>query len=243
MKEMAASSPKTSPPRTLVNFWADAVLLVAAVLTFGVGLVLLLCFHMGEGAFATSAFGVERLTWLNLHRLVATLVLASTGMHAALHWEAIATRVWLTFAGPARKRAAVEVVLYASFSIVVLTGFVVWILVGQSTPPVGPVVLAKLTPERHRWVDVHNLVGLLALGMAVRHMVRRWRWMTHAAARVMRIRQSTPADRAEDVVVRTEEILLPSTLLLVLGRLAGALMHWYDSWFDPPPPRRPSIGE
>jgi len=64
----------------------------------------------------------------------------------------------------------------AAFStgLVLLLGF----HVGHGTTasaPFGPVDVARASPARHPWIDVHHLSSLLSLGLLVHHVGRRRR--------------------------------------------------------------------
>ena len=73
--------------RRNLNLLLDWLLLVAALVAFSTGLVLLVRFHMGHGAFATSALGLGKLLWLNVHRFAAAIFAATAVTHVALHWR------------------------------------------------------------------------------------------------------------------------------------------------------------
>ena len=151
----------------------DVVLLVAAFLTFASGLVLFLDLHRDEGAFRTSALGLTRLTWLNLHRLPALIVVAAIGLHLALNWAAFVARLVHGFARKRKSRAIPELVLYVTFWTVALTGIIAWLFVSGSAPLAGPVPLGWLHHTRHHMVEVHHSVGLVALLLTAHHVGHR----------------------------------------------------------------------
>ena len=166
------------------------VLLVAAFLTFGSGLVLFLGFHAGGGAFRTSSLGLTRLAWLNLHRLPALIVVFAIGLHIALNSRAFVARLRNGFSRKSKSRAIPELVLYVTFWTVALTGIVAWFFVAGSAPLAGPVPLGWLHPARHHVVEVHHIVALVALPLAVHHVGHRW----HRLARGLGSRaHGTPA--------------------------------------------------
>ncbi len=155
----------------------DVVLLATAFLTFASGLVLFLRFHMGGGAFRTSALGLTRLAWLNLHRLPALLLVAVLGLHLILNGRAFRSRLRNGFARKSQARAVPELVLYGTFWTAALTGIVAWFFVSGSAPIEGPVPFGWLYPARHHVVEVHHIVALVALVLAVHHVGHRWHRM------------------------------------------------------------------
>lgn len=67
--------------RSHLKLRVDLVLLVAGALTFLPGLVLLVGFRMGPGAFRASALRAPRLVWLGVHRIAAVVLAAAMGLH------------------------------------------------------------------------------------------------------------------------------------------------------------------
>jgi hypothetical protein len=161
-------------PRYQFKLLVDVVLLVAAFLTFASGVFLFFEFHVGAGAFRTAALGLTRLTWLNLHRLPALIVVAGIGFHVGLNWKGFVARLRHGLSRERKSRAVSELVLYATFGTVAVTGIVVWLFISGSAPIEGPVPLKHIT---HQLVDIHNLVGLVALALAAHHVGHRWRAM------------------------------------------------------------------
>jgi hypothetical protein len=164
-------------PRNQFKLLVDAVLLVVALLTFASGMLLFFEFHVGKGAFRTSAFGLTRLTWLDIHRLPALIVVAGIGFHLALNWGGFVGRLRGSFSRNRKSRAVSELVLYLTFGTGAMTGIVVWLLGKGSAPLAGPVPLGQLHPIRHQLVDIHNIVGLVALALVAHHVGHRWHRM------------------------------------------------------------------
>jgi len=163
--------------RTRFKLMVDVVLLVAAFLTFASGLVLFIDLHRDLGALRTSALGLSRLAWLNLHRLPALVAVSAIVLHLALNWAAFVARLRNGFARNSKSRAIPELVLYGTFWTVALTGIVAWFFVAGSPPLAGPVPLAWLHPTRHHVIEVHHVVALVALPLAVHHVWHRWQRM------------------------------------------------------------------
>jgi len=153
------------------------VLLVAAFLTFASGLVLFIDLHRGQGAFRASALGLTRLTWLNLHRLPALIVVSAIVVHLALNWRAFVARLRNGFSRNSKSRAIPELVLYVTFWIVATTGIVAWFFVDGSAPLAGPVQLGWLHHTRHHVVEVHHIVALVVLTLTAHHVGHRWHRM------------------------------------------------------------------
>lgn len=164
--------------KTTLNLVIDALMLAASLLSFASGLVLLLRFHVGGGAFATEAMGLSRLWWLNLHRLPAVVVLATAAMHIALHWKPLFART--TKAMKTCRHPGADRVMYWAFPVVAAAGFVAWFMDGSS-PMAGPAVLGYPSHARHAWIDVHNVAGVVALPVTLHHTLHRWNWMVRTA--------------------------------------------------------------
>jgi hypothetical protein len=166
--------------RARVNYWADVAALAAAILVFATGLLLLTFFHMGHGPLRGSEFGVSRLAWVDIHRFGAIALLAAIAIHVQIHWRAIAARIvraWRRLPGGARRS---DLALYAGFAAISLTGLIAWFVAPGSPPVLGPASLGRAAPERHVWIDLHNLSGFIALPAAIVHVRRHLRWMLHA---------------------------------------------------------------
>lgn len=163
--------------RRELNLLLDWVLLAAALATFSTGLVLLLCLHAGDGASAAAALGVDRLIWVNVHRLSAALALAGVTTHVALHWRAFRSRLANVIARRTKRPVDSEAVLYATFLIAAFTGFVAWLALEGSTPLFGPAVIGPASGARHPWIDTHHLSSLVSLALIVHHVGHRWRLM------------------------------------------------------------------
>jgi hypothetical protein len=182
-------------PRNQFKLLVDVVVLVAALLTFVSGMFLFFDFHVGKGAFRTFALGLSRLTWLNIHRMPALIVVAGIGLHVALNWKGFVARLQHGLSRKRKKRAISELILYVTFGTVAMTGIVVWLLVKGSAPLAGPIALGQLHPIRHQLVDIHNIAGLLALALTVHHVGHRWGQMVRGLRSWARRSQGECADR------------------------------------------------
>jgi len=164
------------------NLLLDWALLLAGLTAFSTGIVFLFRFHVGEGPFATSALGLDRLVWLNLHRLSAALVLAVVATHVALHFRTFKRRVTALFARQTRRRDRPELLLYLVFLIAVSTGFAAWWIVEGSSPLLGPAILGRASASRHPWVDTHHVSSLVALALVAHHIGHRRRFLVPRTA-------------------------------------------------------------
>jgi len=163
--------------RREVNVLLDWVVLATGLLTFATGLVLLLHFHVGRGALAASALGVDKLVWLNVHRLCAALLIAGVAAHVTLHWRAFCGRLRIP------RLVNSESILYAAFAASALTGLVAWFVLDGSSPLLGPAVIGLASHGRHAWIDTHHVSSLVSLLLVVHHVGHRWRFMRVQAAR------------------------------------------------------------
>ena len=166
---------RTLSAKERVRGAAGLVLLAAAALTFVTGLVLFFGFHVGGGHLRGAVLGLPRLVWLNLHRLPALVVAVSLGLHLALNARAFLARLRRGLVGKLGAGNGAELALYLAFLTVVLTGLAAWFLLGGSPALEGPVRLGRPPQLRHRFLDIHNIVGLAAFAAAVHHVGHRWR--------------------------------------------------------------------
>ena len=166
------------------------VLLVASALAFAAGLVLLTRFHMGHGSLGSAALGLSRLGWLDLHRVAALVAVTALAGHLTLDWRGLVGWVRGAFRPKRARGAVLELLLYAAFGTVAITGLAAWWLVDGSTPFLGPVPLGRLPHARHELVDVHDLSGLIALVFVVHHVGHRWQRLQRAL-----LRRGAPAER------------------------------------------------
>jgi hypothetical protein len=166
--------------RRELNLLLDWILLVTALVTFSTGLVLLLCFHVGDRAFAISALGQSKLFWLNLHRFLAVIVTIGTVTHVGLHWRAFRSILTNVFT---RRRRPInsELIMYIVFFTAMLTGLVAWLVLEGSSPILGPAVIGFASSTRHPWIDTHHISSLISLGLIVHHVGHRWRFMVRRA--------------------------------------------------------------
>lgn len=168
------------PIRTRVNNSANLLALAAAILVLSTGLLLLAHFHAGAGSLRASGLGQSRLVWVNLHRLGALAFLAAVAVHLQLHWRPVAAQFERVCGRKPGKVSRADLVLYAGFAAVSLTGLTAWFTVPGSPPVFGPVTLNGLEPHRRFWIDLHHWSGLIVLPAVVIHIRRRFRSLLRA---------------------------------------------------------------
>jgi hypothetical protein len=159
----------------------DWVLLAAGLTTFSTGLVLLFCFHVGQGPFATSTLGVDRLVWLNLHRLSAVPVILCVITHVGLHFKTFLARLKNIARRGAKRPINSELIMYAAFFVAAFTGLVAWWFLAGSSPLFGPAVIGRISSTRHPWIDTHHISSLVSLMLIAHHIGHRWRFLFRRA--------------------------------------------------------------
>jgi hypothetical protein len=163
--------------RVNLRLLVDSVLLGAALLTFASGLVLLLAFHVDHGTARSSALGLGRLAWLNLHRIPALVVAAGLMLHLAVDWKAFRTRLRNFVRRDRNPHAVAENLLCLTLATAVLAGLAAWLLLDGSALLLAPAPRGPASASRHGLIDIHNVAGLVALPLAVHHIAHRWRWL------------------------------------------------------------------
>jgi hypothetical protein len=155
--------------RSTVNRRINMTSLLVSVLVFGTGLILLFCFHVGDGAHRMDLLGLRKMLWLGIHLASSIAFFVCSVVHIHMHWKYIMTVVtrWRANLPKKTKSTTYEQALMLIAAIVVLwAGFYAWIVFPDATLE---------NRAYHRWIDIHNRVGIfLLIGMGV-HIKRRWR--------------------------------------------------------------------
>ena len=80
----------------------------------------------------------------------------------------------------AQLNAIVNIIGFAAFAALAVTGLVELIFLPPGTggrgSGMGPTVTV-LGLGRHGWGDIHNVAGILFLGVAALHLILHWRWI------------------------------------------------------------------
>lgn len=143
--------------------------LFISIFVFGTGLILFTQFHIGDGAHQKEWLGLGKNFWLIIHQASAIGFLVGFVVHIQMHWKYIKTvaKRWRINLPKKTKLKTLEQILLFIASLVVLgAGFYPWIVMPGATLEVEVF---------HKWIDVHNQVGIFFLiGMGV-HIRRRWR--------------------------------------------------------------------
>jgi hypothetical protein len=163
------AGPTTSPPwppvtvsrrrilaRTRLDFWLDALLLVAYTLAYSLGFT-----------------GLATHEWLGIGLGVALLV------HLTLHWDWVirTTRKLLRRDGRERLIWVVNLLLLVSMTLCVASG----ILISEvALPELGITVAASSF-----WRQVHDTTATLTLILVPVHAALRWRWIVGVARRLL----------------------------------------------------------
>ena len=163
--------------RRNVNLLINWLILAAAFVAFSTGIVLLVRFHMGHGAFAKSALGMDKLVWLNVHRFSALIVGGGVVAHAVLHWKTLQKNISNFISHRAKRRVNIEVVMYSVFLVSALSSLIAWWVLDGSSPIFGPAVIERMSGARHHWIDTHNFASLFSLALITHHIGHRLRFM------------------------------------------------------------------
>ena len=152
-----------------LNFWLDAVILIAFLVTAVTGVLLWL--GAGRGALLAS------------HAWSGVILLAGIILHLALHWDwvkCVVGRFFKRLPRPARVNLAVDSLLWLVFSVVTVTGLVDWLLPsgrswGRRRTLTSAVSLFSI--EWHAWRDWHTWLGLAWLVIVIVHLVLHRKWI------------------------------------------------------------------
>jgi hypothetical protein len=167
--------------RREANVLLDWVLLAAGLLAYSTGLVLLLRFHVGDGAFAASTLGLGKLVWLNLHRFSAAAVALGVLVHVGLHWRAFRAKLTDVVRRRTKRPIHSELVMYVAFFVAASAGLVAWLVLEGSSPVFGPALIGRASGIRHPCIDTHHVSSLVSLVLVAHHVGHRWRLMARRA--------------------------------------------------------------
>ena len=93
--------------KTKLNYWLDAVVALAFILSALSGVVFLFAGSGGyqggrNPGFQTEILGISRAIWSDLHTWVSLVVIAGVVIHLVLHWEWIVCLTRRMLEGPDR---------------------------------------------------------------------------------------------------------------------------------------------
>ena len=140
--------------RTRLDFWLDALLLVAYTLAYSLGFT-----------------GIATHEWLGIGLGVALLV------HLTLHWDWVVrtTRKLLRPGGRERFIWLVNLLLLVSMTLCIASG----ILISEVALP----QLGITPPASSFWRQMHGTTATLTLILVPIHAALRWRWIVGVARR------------------------------------------------------------
>jgi 2-oxoglutarate ferredoxin oxidoreductase subunit delta len=155
--------------KTDINRKLNILNLFISIFVFGTGLILFTQFHIGDGAHREEWLGLGKNFWLIIHQASAIGFSVGSAAHLQMHWKYIkivAKRWRINLPKKIKSRTREQILLFIATLVVVWAGFYPWIVMPGATLEVE---------EYHKWVDVHNRVGILFVIGIVVHMTRRWR--------------------------------------------------------------------
>ena len=160
--ETIASPPETTPARrrvpvrTRLDFWFDAVLLVAYTLAYSLGFT-----------------GLAIHEWLGLGIGLALL------LHLTLHWDWVVRTTRKLFVRGGRDRGIwlLNLALLVVMTLCVLSG----VLISQ----VALYQLGISVHPGPFWTNMHDTTSKLTLILASVHVAVRWRWIASVARRLL----------------------------------------------------------
>ena len=140
--------------RTRLDFWLDALLLVAYTLAYSLGFT-----------------GIATHEWLGIGLGVVLLV------HLTLHWDWVVRTTRKLFARGGRERFIwlVNLLLLASMTLCIASG----ILISEVALPQLGITL----PASFFWRQMHDTTATLTLILVPIHAALRWRWIVGVARR------------------------------------------------------------
>ena len=149
--------------RTRLDFWLDAVLLVAFTLAYSLGFT-----------------GIATHEWLGIGLGVALLV------HLTLHWDWVVrtSRRLLRRGGRGRLSWLVALLLVVSMTLCITSG----ILISQVALP----ELGITVPSSTFWRSMHGTTATLTLILVPVHVALDWRWIVGVARRLAARRPGRP---------------------------------------------------
>jgi len=147
-----------------INKRVDMIALVAALLIFPTGLVLLTRLHIGpDGQQRLYALGLDRAVWMHLHRWSAVAMTVAVTAHAQMHWRVICARVRRAGLRLSGNTTRSDLVLYFTVAVATFTAFAAWLVLPRSL--------------RHLAIDLHHLSSLILLPAVVTHVRPHLRWL------------------------------------------------------------------
>lgn len=180
--------------KTKINFWLDILILVTFIATALTGLLLWIIIPGGRGSGTLTFLELSRHTWLDLHIWAGLAMLFGSALHLILHGSwivCVMSRFFKKLAWPARLNFFLDTILLAAFSLVSLSGLIVWLILpsggyqGGRNPFYGATLLGL---TRHGWSDLHLWTGLAISAVVIIHLALHWSWIVCMLRRYTRAR-------------------------------------------------------
>lgn len=175
--------------------------LFISIFVSGTGLILFTQFHIGDGAHQKEWLGLEKNFWLIIHQASAIGFFAGFVIHIQMHWKYIKTvaKQWrIKLPKKIKSKTFEQIMLLMATLIVLGAGFYPWIVMPGATLE---------TEVFHKWIDVHNRVGIFFLiGMGV-HVKRRWRRIIRFTKRNSALESNAfpePTDRRPKPIMKAD---------------------------------------
>lgn len=159
----ATASRRRVPARTRLDFWLDALLLLAYTLAYSLGFT-----------------GIPSHEWLGIGLGAVLLV------HLTLHWDWVirTTRKLLRRGGRDRFVWLIDLLLLACMTLCIASG----ILISEAALP----ELGISLPASFFWRQMHGATATLTLILVPVHAALRWRWIVSVARRFAAWRPGRP---------------------------------------------------
>lgn len=159
----SATKPKPNLKQAInrINTYSSAIVL-------GTGIILLIVFHMGGGAFRQEWLGIPKAFWLIVHQITAVMFSVGFILHLRIHWnylKKIARRWRVNLPVKTKKKSKIQFLFLVITLVVLWAGFFPWLSIPEAS---------LKNASFHWWIDIHNKVGVaLLIGMII-HIRKRW---------------------------------------------------------------------
>jgi hypothetical protein len=165
------------------NFYLDAAIFLAFLVTTITGLLLWLVLPEGRGSSAFMFLGLSKRTWTDIHDWAGVVMLAGASLHILLHWKwiiCVGKRYFRRLARQARLYFTLDAFLFSAFFLANLTGLVAWLAFGEGgfqggrNPLYNNLVFGL---GRHDWNDLHRWSSLAIIAILAIHVLLHWKWV------------------------------------------------------------------
>ena len=162
--------------KTEHNFWLDAILFAAILITTITGIILWFVIpHILEFVF----LGFSRSVWVAAHISFGAVVLAGIVLHIARHWgwlKALRRRPLSRLPEKVRANRVVDRIMWIAYIATNLFGAIAWAL------HLGDDIYIVSVPDR-----LHAVFGVAWTILMIVHLALHWKWIASAAQRYIHI--------------------------------------------------------